>query len=85
LASLGGAKGVSLNSVNGAIVLTVPAGANGEVRASTVHGAITNDFGWAVEDGQYVGHNMSGQIGSGGARVRLNNVNGSIAVKRGGV
>jgi hypothetical protein len=36
-----------------------------------------------VDDGQYVGHSLSGQIGSGGAKVRLNNVNGSIAIKRG--
>jgi len=36
-----------------------------------------------VEDGEFVGHSMNGQIGSGGARIRLNNVNGSIAVKRG--
>jgi DUF4097 and DUF4098 domain-containing protein YvlB len=78
------AKGVTLNSVNGSIVLIVPAGANAQVKASTIHGAITNDFGLTVEDGQYVGHNLSGQIGSGGPRIRLNNVNGSISIKRGG-
>lgn len=76
-------KGVTLNSVNGPIVLIVPSGANAQVRASTVHGPITNDFGLTVEDGQYVGHNLSGQIGTGGPRIRLNNVNGSIAIKRG--
>ena len=66
------------------IVLFVPSGASAQVKASTVHGAITNDFGLAVEDGQYVGHNLSGQIGSGGPRIRLSNVNGPIAIKRGG-
>jgi DUF4097 and DUF4098 domain-containing protein YvlB len=85
LAALDGAKGVTLNSVNGSIVLVVPSGASADVKASTLHGAITNDFGLTVEDGQYVGHNLSGQIGSGGTRVRLNNVNGSIAIKRSGV
>jgi DUF4097 and DUF4098 domain-containing protein YvlB len=84
VATLDGAKSVTLNSVNGRIVLIVPAGASADVKASTVHGAITNDFGLTVEDGQYVGHNLSGQIGSGGPRVRLNNVNGSIAIKRAG-
>jgi DUF4097 and DUF4098 domain-containing protein YvlB len=74
--------GVQLSSVNGSIVLVLPDGANADVRASTVHGAITNDFGLKVEDGEYVGHSMSGQIGSGGGRIRLNNVNGSIAVRR---
>ena len=83
VAALETAKGVQLNSVNGSIVLIVPSGASADVRASTVHGGITNDFGLKVDDGQYVGHSMNGQIGSGGARIRLNNVNGSIAVKRG--
>ncbi|HWP55931.1 MAG TPA: hypothetical protein VN476_17505, partial [Pyrinomonadaceae bacterium] len=64
-------------------VLIVPSGANAQVKASTIHGGITNDFGLAVEDGQFVGHNLSGQIGSGGPRIRLTNVNGSIAIKRG--
>jgi len=83
VAALEAAKGVQLNSVNGPIVLVVPSGASADVKASTVHGGITNDFGLKVEDGEYVGHSMSGQIGSGGARIRLNNVNGSITVKRG--
>jgi DUF4097 and DUF4098 domain-containing protein YvlB len=83
VATFDAAKGVTLNSVNGSIVLIVPSGANAQVKASTVHGAITNDFGLAVEDGQYVGHSLSGQIGSGGVRIRLNNVNGSITIKRG--
>lgn len=76
-------KSVTLSSVNGSVVLFVPAGANAQVRASTVHGGISNDFGIPVEDGQYVGHSMNGQIGSGGPRIKLNNVNGSITVKRG--
>ena len=35
------AKSLTLNSVNGPIVLIVPSGANAQVKASTVHGAIT--------------------------------------------
>ena len=80
---LNDAKSVTLSSVNGSIVLIVPSGASAQVKASTIHGGITNDFGLVVEDGQFVGHNLSGQIGSGGPRIRLNNVNGSIAIKRG--
>ena len=82
VAGLAASKGVSLNSVNGSIVLSVPPGANAQVRASTVHGQISNDFGLTVDEGQYVGRNLSGQIGSGGPRIRLNNVNGSITIKR---
>lgn len=76
-------KPVTLNSVNGGIVLIIPSNAGAQIKASTVHGGITNDFGLTVDDGQYVGHELSGQIGSGGPRIRLNNVNGSIALKRG--
>ena len=81
-AGLAASKGVNLNSVNGSIVLSVPSGASAQVGASTVHGGISNDFGLTVEEGQYVGRNLKGQIGSGGPRIRLNNVNGSIAIKR---
>jgi hypothetical protein len=77
------AKGTSLNSVNGSITLVIPAGSNAQVKASTIHGAITNEFGLQVNDGEYVGHDLSGQIGSGGPRIRLSNVNGSISIKRG--
>jgi DUF4097 and DUF4098 domain-containing protein YvlB len=83
VARLDDAKTVSLNSVNGTIVLIIPANSSAHVRANTIHGAITNDFGLQVNDGQYVGHDLSGQIGSGGPRVRLSNVNGAITIKRG--
>lgn len=76
-------RGVNLSSVNGAIVLIVPSGSSAQVKASTVHGRITNDFGLTVNEGQYVGRDLEGQIGSGGPRIRLNNVNGSISIKRG--
>jgi DUF4097 and DUF4098 domain-containing protein YvlB len=81
LARLTEAKAVNLTSVNGPIVLIVPAGASADVKASTVHGKITNDFGWTVNEGQYVGRDMAGQVGSGGLRIRLSNVNGSISIK----
>ena len=83
IARLDEGKGVSLNSVNGNIVLIIPGNASAQVKANTIHGAITNDFGLQVNDGEYVGHDLSGQIGSGGTRVRLNNVNGPISIKRG--
>ena len=77
------AGSTSLNSVNGSIVLTIPSDSNAQVKANTIHGSITNDFGLQVNDGEYVGHDLSGQIGNGGPRIRLSNVNGSISIKRG--
>ena len=78
------AKPVSLNSVNGNVVLVIPSDANAQLRASTVHGAISNEFGLPVIDGEYVGHELYGQIGTGGPRIKLGNVNGRITIKHAG-
>jgi len=73
-------KGIYLQSVNGNLTLVIPSDANCKVRASTVHGGISNDFGLQVRDGEYVGHDLDGQIGSGGPRINLGNVNGAIRI-----
>lgn len=70
-----------LKSVNGTVTLTVPSDVNAEVSAKTVNGAIDNDFGLHVHHGRYVGHDLRGQIGSGGARIDLEDVNGTIALR----
>jgi DUF4097 and DUF4098 domain-containing protein YvlB len=73
-------KPISLSSVNGSVTLVIPSDSNATVRAGTVHGGINNDFGLRVKHGEYVGHNLDGQIGNGGARIKLVNVNGSITI-----
>jgi DUF4097 and DUF4098 domain-containing protein YvlB len=76
------AKPLSLGSVNGSVVVVIPSDSNALVRAETIHGSIRNDFGLAVKDGEYVGHSLYGQLGSGGSRIKLGNVNGGITIKR---
>ncbi|HSE31966.1 MAG TPA: DUF4097 family beta strand repeat-containing protein [Pyrinomonadaceae bacterium] len=73
-------KPIFLQSVNGQVTLIIPSDSNASVRASTVHGSITNDFGMNVRHGEYVGHDLNGQIGNGGPRIKLSNVNGGIRV-----
>jgi DUF4097 and DUF4098 domain-containing protein YvlB len=73
-------KAISLGSVNGNVTLIIPSDANAMIRAGTVHGMISNDFGIQVKHGEYVGHNLEGQIGNGGARIKLGNVNGGIRI-----
>ncbi|HYV81906.1 MAG TPA: DUF4097 family beta strand repeat-containing protein [Pyrinomonadaceae bacterium] len=73
-------KPLQLSSVNGNLTLVIPSNANASVRAGTVHGAITSDFGLKVKHGEYVGHSMEGQIGTGGPRIKLDNVNGGIKI-----
>ena len=74
-------KLLSLGSVNGTVVVVIPSDSNVIVRAETIHGAIRNDFGLNVKDGEYVGHSLYGQLGSGGSRIKLGNVNGGISIK----
>jgi hypothetical protein len=74
-------KTVTLESINGEVLLVVPSDSIAQVRASTVHGEITNNFNLPVKRGRYVGSSLAGTLGAGGARgarIRLNNVNGRI-------
>jgi hypothetical protein len=80
-AKLADGKVLSLNSVNGTVTVVIPSDANAQVRANTVHGSISNDFGLPVNDGQYVGHELNGQLGAGGPHIKLGNVNGGIRIK----
>src|SRR6267142_1936798 len=73
-------KSISLDSINGPVTLIIPSDSNAMVRASTVHGDISNDFGLEVKHGEYVGHDLAGQIGTGGPRIKLGNVNGPIRI-----
>ena len=73
-------KPIELQSINGPVTLIIPSDSNALLRASTVHGGISNDFGLLVKDGEYVGHDLAGQIGTGGPRIKLGNVNGPIRI-----
>ena len=79
-AQLDESKPISLASVNGNLTLVIPSNANASIRAGTVHGGISTDFGLKVKHGEYVGHSMDGQIGTGGPRIKLGNVNGAIRI-----
>ena len=69
---------VEASSVNGSVKITIPSDANADVHASTVSGGISSDFGFNVRKESWVGHNLDGRLGSGGTKIDLSNVNGSI-------
>lgn len=75
-------KPITLSSVNGQVTVVIPSDANASIRAGTVHGSISNDFGIQVKHGEYVGHSLDAQIGNGGPRIKLGNVNGGIRISR---
>jgi DUF4097 and DUF4098 domain-containing protein YvlB len=78
---LSDSKTISLNSVNGPLTLTIPSDADAQLKANSLSGRITNDYGLPVNDGQYVGHELSGVLGKGGTRIKLSNINGSISIR----
>ncbi len=72
---------VELKSVNGRVELTIPSDSKAEIEASTVSGGIENDFGLHVNNHQFVGHDLRGELGSGGPHIRMENVNGRIEIR----
>jgi len=74
-------QSVDLNSVNGSLSLTIPSDANAEIEANTVSGNIGNDFGLHVNHHSVVGHDLRGELGNGGAHIKLANVNGRIEIR----
>lgn len=78
---LDASKAISLGSVSGSVTMTIPSDSNAQLRANTVSGSITNDFGLPVRRGEYVGRDLSGTLGSGGPRIKLSNVSGAIVLR----
>ena len=72
---------VELNSVNGSVELTIPSDSKAELEASTVSGGIDNDFGLHVNHHRVVGHDLRGELGTGGPRIKLETVNGRIEIR----
>ncbi len=73
---------VTLNNVSGRIILRIPSDTNGTIKANTLSGQITNDLGLPVRRGEYIGKDMAGQLGNGGARIKLSTVSGQIGIQR---
>jgi len=80
----------TLKTVNGSIDIDLPDGANAKVKANTVSGHISNDFGWisSLENGEHsfvkVGDSVAGKIGNGDSQIDAESVNGSIRIVKSG-
>jgi hypothetical protein len=72
---------INLKSVNGSVELTIPSDSQAEIEASTVSGGIDNDFGLHVNHHRVVGHDLRGELGAGGPRIKLEAVNGHIEIR----
>ena len=73
---------INLSTVNGSVSLIIPSDVNATIKADSLNGNITNDFGLPVRKGQYVGRDLYGRVGSGEAQIKLNSVNGRLSIGR---
>jgi hypothetical protein len=72
---------VELSSVNGSVELTLPSDAKADLEASTISGGIENDFGLHVRNHRFAGHDLRSELGGGGTRIRVSNINGRIEIR----
>ena len=84
LIATGDAESISMNSVNGGVVLVLPRKFDARIQAGTVHGSIRANGGFDVDATTFSGSSMNATIGKGGMKVDLNTVNGSIEIRREG-
>lgn len=72
---------VHLETVNGSVRAELPTPLDADVVLSTVNGRIETDFPFAFTGGTSK-RELRGTLGSGGRRVRLRTVNGSVELKK---
>lgn len=77
----GGSK-IALETVNGRVNLTIPSDSSAMIKADSLNGNITNDFGLTVRKGKYVGRDLYSRLGSGDVQIKLNSVNGGLTISR---
>lgn len=77
--SLGRDDEVELKTVNGSIEAELPAATNGELDASTVSGRVSTELPIQLV-GRISPRNIKARLGSGGRRLVLSTVNGSIEI-----
>jgi len=73
---------INAETVNGRVRISIPSDSNATLKADSLNGSITNDFGLPVRKGKYVGRDMFGKLGNGEVQVRLESVNGTLTVNR---
>lgn len=76
------ANRINLSTVNGRVNLVIPSDANATVRADSLNGSISNEFGLPVRKGKYIGRDLFGRLGGGQTPIRLSSVNGTLSIGR---
>lgn len=74
-------RSVSLSTVNGKASVTLPHNADVKISASTVNGEISADKPFEVKKQRLPGRSFEGTLGKGLGKVKINTVNGAIAIR----
>ncbi|HJS51604.1 MAG TPA: DUF4097 family beta strand repeat-containing protein [Pyrinomonadaceae bacterium] len=73
---------LSFDTVNGKVNIEVPSDINATVKADSLNGSITNEFGLPVRKGKHVGRDLHGRIGTGEVQIKMSAVNGGLFIGR---
>lgn len=71
----------TFSTVNGNVILDLPANASFDISASTVNGDISTDFPIIVQ-GRFGARRLSGTVGGGGRMLRVSTVNGDMTLRK---
>jgi hypothetical protein len=74
---------LSFTTVDGDIDLSLPAGADAQISASTLDGELLADFPLDRRDGRWVGRSATATLGRGGPAVSLKTIDGDITLRSG--
>ncbi len=72
---------LDVQTVNGSVDLTFPAGLNADIHGETVNGSIESTFPVTIE-GKFGPKSFDGRIGAGGRKLDIQTVNGSIRLQK---
>lgn len=73
---------ISIETVNGRVVLSLPENINADIEVETMHGSIKNDFGLHAKKNMFTGRSLEGMVGSGDVQIDVETVNGSVKIKK---
>jgi hypothetical protein len=73
---------IELCTVNGRVNLMLPSDTNATLKADSLNGSITNAFGLPIRKGEYVGRDLHGRLGTGEGQIKLDSVNGPLAINK---
>ena len=83
-ATMGAAPGnedLKFTTVNGSIIVTVPPSLSADLEMETVNGSLTSDFPLTIT-GKVNPKHLRATVGSGGRKVEMSTVNGSIELRK---